>query len=176
MEILPRQKLRGSVHGLFVAKGDHFETEPVDSIALTFEGIEGDHHIGHTRRSGGREPWYLRGTEIRNERQLTILSQDDLAAVAAAMEIDRIEPEWIGGNMMLDGIANLSMLPAGTLLFFEGGATLKVDFQNAPCKVSGAAIADRYPDRDQASLALGFLRHFRFWLRQATKPYKNMLM
>ena len=59
--------------------------------------------------------------------------------------------------MLLEGIADLSMLPAGTLLFFESGATLKVDFQNAPCKVSGAAIADRYADRDHASLALGFV-------------------
>ena len=59
--------------------------------------------------------------------------------------------------MLVEGIAGLSMLPAGTLLLFEGGATLKVDFQNAPCKVSGAAIADHYPDCDRASLALGFV-------------------
>ena len=105
MEIISGRKIRGSVQGLFAAKGDHFETEPVDSITLTFEGIEGDHHSGHTRRSGGREPWYPRGTEIRNARQLTILSPDELADAAATMEIDRIEAEWIGGNMLLDGIA-----------------------------------------------------------------------
>ena len=158
LEVIPGRKIHGNVGGLYVAKGNHFATEAVDSVTLTHEGIEGDHHAGHTRRSGGREPWYPRGTEIRNSRQLTILAPDELAATAEAMGIDRIQPEWIGGNMLIEGLADLSMLPAGTLLFFEAGATLKIDFQNAPCKVSGAAIADFYPDRDQAPLALEFVK------------------
>jgi hypothetical protein len=49
------------------------------------------------------------------------------------------------------------MLPASTLLFFEGGVTLKVDFQNGPCKISGGAIADHYPDRDHTQLSLSFV-------------------
>ncbi len=49
------------------------------------------------------------------------------------------------------------MLPASTLLFFEGGVTLKVDFRNGPCRFSGAAIADHFPDRDHTSLALSFV-------------------
>ncbi len=157
MDIIPGRKVSGSVRGLFAAKGNHFETQPVETLSLTFEGIEGDHHAGHTRLSGGREPWYPRNTEILNTRQLTLLAPDELAAAAEGMEIDAIQAEWIGGNMLIDGIANLSMLPAGTLLFFEGGVTLKVDFQNAPCKISGGAIADRYPDRDRTSLALAFV-------------------
>jgi hypothetical protein len=34
------------------------------------------------------------------------------------------------------------MLPSGTLLFFKGGVTLKVDGQNGPCRLSGRSIAE----------------------------------
>jgi len=157
MDIVPGHRVFGTVAGLFVAEGNDFTTRAVDDLTLSFEGIVGDHHAGFTRKSGGREPWYPRGTEMRNERQLTLLAPDELAATAREMGIDRIAPEWIGGNMLIHGIAHLSMLPASTLLFFEGGATLKVDFQNAPCKLSGSAVADRYPDGDRAGLAISFV-------------------
>ena len=48
----------------------------------------------------------------------------------------------MGGNLLLDGVPQLSMLPARTLLFFEGGVTLKVDGQNGPCKATGRSIAE----------------------------------
>ena len=51
----------------------------------------------------------------------------------------------------------LSMLPASTLLFFEGGATLKVDFQNGPCKIAGASIARHLGRPDDVGLALAFV-------------------
>ena len=51
-----------------------------------------------------------------------IVARDELEAVAADMELPMIAPEWIGANMTLAGVPMLSMLPASTLLFFEGGA------------------------------------------------------
>ncbi|MEM6461890.1 MAG: molybdenum cofactor sulfurase [Pseudomonadota bacterium] len=143
--------------GVYSATGKTFATRAVESLPLSFEGIDGDHHSGMTRRSGGREPWYARGTEMRNERQLTILCSKELAAVANEMGIAEIRPEWIGGNLTIDGIGDLSMLPASTLLFFEGGVTLKVDFQNAPCKIAGGAIAACFPERDETQLSLSFV-------------------
>lgn len=157
MDITPQQQITGKVGGVFSATGATFTTQPVEALNLTFEGIKGDHHSGLTRKAGAREPWYARGTEMRNERQLTLLCPAELSAVADEMGIDRIEPQWIGGNMLIEDIPNLSMLPAGTLLFFEGGVTLKIDFQNAPCRFSGAAIADQYPELDHTKLALGFV-------------------
>lgn len=157
MDIIPGSKAVGRVAGLFVAMGETFATEAVGDVVLSFDGIAGDRHAGLTRPSGAREPWYPRRTELRNERQLTLLAPDELASTAAEMDIDQIKPEWIGGNLLIDGIPSLSMLPASTLLFFEGGVTLKVDFQNGPCKYSGAAIADHYPRRDHTSLALDFV-------------------
>ncbi|MFZ2103308.1 MAG: MOSC domain-containing protein [Oricola sp.] len=156
-QIFPHKKLTGTVDGLFMATGQDFVTHAVETLDLTYDGIPGDIHAGLTRKSGSREPWYQRGTEMRNERQVTILSRPELAEAAAEMGVEKIEPEWIGGNITLDGIPMLSLLPASTLLFFEGGATLKVDFQNGPCRFSGASIARHVGRPDDTALALSFV-------------------
>ncbi len=139
--IRPARKLLARAAGVFLAPADHFETRPVDVLDITFEGIAGDYHAGLTRRSGGREPWYPRGTEMRNERHLSIVAPDELAGIATRMGIDEVKPEWIGANLLIDGVPQLSMLPAGTMLFFRNGVTLKVDGQNVPCRVAGRSVA-----------------------------------
>lgn len=141
-EIVPGKKLSAKVAGLYAAPSDDFQTRPVERLELGFEGIPGDFHGGHTRRSGGREPWYPRGTEIRNERQVSVVAFDELAVVADRMGLAEIRPEWIGANLVIDGLPNLSMLPSATLLFFTGGVTLKIDAQNGPCRLSGRSIAE----------------------------------
>lgn len=153
-EIVPGRKLKAMAAGIFAALGDGFQTGAVEALRLGFEGIEGDFHAGFTRRSGGREPWYPRGTEMRNERQLTLVAPDELAIVAERMELPEIKPEWIGANLLIDGLPQLSMLPAGTLLFFEGGVTLKIEGQNHPCRISGRSIAENagMPDLDAGGL------------------------
>jgi hypothetical protein len=154
--ILPKRRLKARVADLYSAKGSDFISAPVASLELGYDGIPGDYHHGLTRKSGGREPWYPRGTEMRNERQVSIICPVEIAEAARAMGIDRIEPEWIGANIVLEGVPRLSMLPSGTLLFFSGGVTLKVDGQNHPCRLAGGAIAANFPDRDSTSLALSF--------------------
>ena len=153
-EILPARKLPGRVAGTFVASSGHFVTRPATELVLSFAGIDGDFHAGATRRSGGREPWYPRGTEIRNERQLSIVAPDELVRIARLMGIAEVKPEWLGANPLIEGVPMLSMLPAGTMLFFQSGVTLKVDGQNRPCRVAGAAVAEgaKMPDREAASL------------------------
>lgn len=155
-EIVPARKLAASVAGVYIASSGDFRTRAVDGLDLTFEGIAGDIHSGATRRSGSREPWYARGTEISNERQLSVVAPDELALVARRMGIAEVKPEWIGANLLLAGIAHLSMLPAGTLLFFKGGATLKVDGQNHPCRIAGRAIAEAVGMADHEAGALLF--------------------
>ena len=156
VEIIPARKLVAKVTALYVAPFDHFETRPVDELRLGFEGIDGDFHAGATRRSGGREPWYPRGTEMRNERQLSIVAADELAIVAERMGLAEIKPEWIGANLVIEGVPNLSMLPAGTLLFFKDGVTLKVDAQNGPCRLAGRSIAENAGMTDIEAGALLF--------------------
>jgi hypothetical protein len=153
-EIVPSRKLSARVAAVLVASLGSFETRETEALTLGFQGIEGDFHTGSTRRSGGREPWYPRGTEIRNERQLSIVALDELGVIAGRMGIAEVRPEWIGANLVIEGIPNLSMLPARTLFFFAGGATIKIDGQNGPCRFSGRSIARNagMADEDAGSL------------------------
>ncbi|PTW58859.1 MOSC domain-containing protein [Breoghania corrubedonensis] len=153
LRIHPARKISGTVARLLAAEGDAFPTSAVESLTFTFEGIPGDFHAGSTRRSGGREPWYPRGTEMRNERQISILAVDELAEIAKRMEIEKIEPEWIGANVVMDGLPRLSMIPPRTRLVFENGAVLRVDGQNGPCRIAGKSIAAHYRDREGLDLA-----------------------
>lgn len=156
VEIVPSRKLAARVAALYLAPFDRFETRAVDKLQLGFDGIDGDFHAGTTRRSGGREPWYPRGTEMRNERQLSIVAADELAIVAERMGIAEIKPEWIGANLLIEGLPRLSMLPSGTLLFFKGGATVKVDAQNGPCRIAGRSVAENAGMADHEAGALLF--------------------
>ena len=155
-DVVPGRKLTAKAVALFAAPHDHFETWAVEELRLGFDGIAGDFHGGTTRRSGGREPWYPRGTEMRNERQLSLVAADELAIVAQRMGLEEIKPEWVGANILVDGVPHLSMLPAGSLMFFKGGVTLKVDGQNKPCRVAGQSIAGHVGAADNDATALLF--------------------
>ena len=154
-QIVPARKLKGQVASVLKAAGRDFVSQPVDELKLTYEGVEGDFHAGMTRASGGREPWYQRGTEMRNERQISILSVEELAEVANAMGLTKIEAGWIGANIVLEGIAEMTFLPPRTLLMFDGGVTLRVDGANGPCRIAGGEIARHVDDARQGGVAAG---------------------
>ncbi|MEJ8474642.1 MOSC domain-containing protein [Roseibium algae] len=147
------RKLTGSVSAVLkTPKPGDFPTLPCDALDLGFEGIDGDRHGGFTRKSGGREPWYPRGTEMCNERQLSLLCPAELALVAQRMELDVLEAAWIGGNLLLDGFPNFSLIPPRTRLVFEGGVVIRVDGDNAPCRSAGKSIAKQVPEREGLDL------------------------
>lgn len=160
-EIVPGRRVKARAARLLAARNSEMQTSEVDRLELDIAGIIGDYHYGHTRRSGSREPWYERGTLMCNERQLTLVALDEVAFIASRMGIERIEPEWIGANMVVEGLRLLSLLPPRSQLFFAGGVTLRVDGANVPCKFSGASIASHYPERDQTELALAFPKYAR---------------
>ncbi|MGB7287619.1 MAG: molybdenum cofactor sulfurase [Salaquimonas sp.] len=162
IEKVPAKKVSGKVSAIYKALGKDFVSQPADELSVSHEGIANDFHAGISRKSGGREPWYPRGTEMRNERQVSILSVEELKDMASAMAIEKLDAGWIGANLVLDGIPNLSFLPPRTLLFFEGGVTLRVDGYNAPCRLAGGSIAKHVgvsaPDGDftKTDMALEF--------------------
>jgi hypothetical protein len=172
MRFFPSLRIKARVAGLYrTPETERFQTAPVETLTLGFDGITGDRHGGLTRRSGGREPWYPRGTEIRNERQLSLLSPDDLIAIAAGMAVPEVRPEWIGGNLLIEGIADFTLLPARTCLFFEGGVTLRIDGLNVPCRFSGRSIAQHYPEGEGLDLAfVKAARHARGLVGWIEKP------
>lgn len=146
--VQPGRKLAAMLAETRIGDGEGFATRAVSRLALGHAGIDGDHHAGFTRTAGGREPWYPRGTEIRSGRQVSIVCPDELAAVAAALGIPAVDPGLIGANLVLSGVPRLSFLPAGTRIFLEGGASLVVEGQNAPCRYAGAALGSAHPGRE----------------------------
>jgi hypothetical protein len=136
----------GRVAGVFVGIDPaSFVTTRQREAVVTFEGFVGDRHSGLTRRSDGRTPHYPRGTEIRNSRQVSLVSIEELAEVADAIAIPTILPEWMGANVVTTGIPRLTQLPPSTRLFFEGGAVLVVEGENPPCSGPGEVIQLHHP-------------------------------
>jgi hypothetical protein len=124
------------------------EKAGADEFILTFAGIDGDCHAGLTRASDSRTlQHYRRNTEIRNVRQVTLLSREELAEVAHAMGIPEVKPEWIGANILTTGIPDLTLLPPSTRLQFPSGATLTVDLENAPCRYAAEVVSRHYPEQ-----------------------------
>ncbi|UWQ22522.1 MOSC domain-containing protein [Jannaschia sp. W003] len=123
-------------------------SESLPRLRLAFAGPEGENHGGLTRPSCSRVlGLYERGTPIRNARQLSILSQEELEAVAAAMGLDALDPAWLGATMVVEGLPDFSHLPPASRLQFRGrgGPTVAVDMQNRPCVLPGPVIEAARP-------------------------------
>jgi hypothetical protein len=114
---------------------------PVRHLHLSFAGPDGEAHGGLTRASCSRVlAQYPRGTEIRNTRQLSVVSAHELAQIAAAMGLDRLDPALIGATLVIDGIPDLTHLPPSSRLQSESGATLVVDMENQACQLPAKPI------------------------------------
>ena len=167
----PSRRFETHVTLCLIADGGSFVSRPVDALTVDFTGIVGDKHAGRTRLSTSREPWYPRGTEVRNDRQLTIVSSVELAEVAQAMDLPAIQPGWIGANLVFADIPSLTLLPVGTKLFFAGGAAVNVEAENAPCRVSGRSIGTHYADREGLDLLFPKLaQHKRGLIASVERP------
>lgn len=132
-----------------------FVTTRQAEARVDFAGFEGDLHGGLTMLSGGRTPHFPRGTEIRNTRQVSIVSGAELQRIAAQAGLPRLLPEWFGANLLVEGIPNLTYLPPSTRLFFPQDAVLVVEGENRPCSSLAGVIQGQYPEI--AGLAARFL-------------------
>jgi MOSC domain-containing protein YiiM len=130
----------------------HFRTAPLPELQVDLQGIPGGRHYGFTRPAGARERWYKHGTPMRSGRQLTLVCAAELAEIASRMELPRIDPGWIGANVVIDGIPAFTLLPWGARLFFGEGAVLVNEGGNAPCRFAGAEIAAQFPERSGLDL------------------------
>jgi hypothetical protein len=167
----PKQTLNGILTSVYVGLDPNtFQTTRKDKVAVNFNGIEGDKHSGMTLLSGGRTPLYPRGTEILNDRQISVVSREDLETVSALMDIPEILPEWLGANLMIEGIANPGTLPPSTRLYFSGGVTLVVTAENHPCAGPGKVIMDHYGREGLDSLFIKSAMHRRGFVAMVEKP------
>lgn len=118
-----------------------FETRAIEQAVLTYAGLEGDRHAGLTMRSGPRQKHVPRGTELRNSRQLSLVSVEELADIARGLEVPSVRASILGANLLLRGAPELTRVPPGSRLVFSSGAMLVIDGENEPCTKSGRALA-----------------------------------
>ncbi|WP_439136680.1 MOSC domain-containing protein [Roseicyclus sp.] len=123
------------------------ETQALREMALSFAGHAGESRAGLVRPSDSRVlSQYKRGTPIRNTRQLSILSAEELDAIAAEMGIDALDPTLVGASMVIRGIPDFSHVPPSARLQDEAsGTTLTIDMENRPCTLPAKPIEGRYP-------------------------------
>ena len=80
---------------------------------------------------------------------MSIVSVEELEDIARAMNISEVRPEWVGANLVLTGIPDLTLLPPSTRLQFPSGATIVVDIENLPCRYPAAVIENYHPELSQ---------------------------
>lgn len=132
-------------------EGKDLSTNAVKSVDVSYAGFVGDSHTGLTRSSCVRVvKQYPKGTEIRNVRQISALSSEELNQISEAMILDELSPEWVGANLLISGIPNFTQLPPSSRLISASGTALVVDMENRPCKFPGDIIDQHVPGKGAA--------------------------
>ncbi len=122
------------------------QSVPCARLSALFSGPEGEAHGGLTRPSCSRVlSQYPRGTTIRNVRQFSIVSAEELAQTAAKMGLDTLDPALIGATMVIQGIPDFTHIPTGARLQGATGATLVVDMENQACQLPAKPIEGAHP-------------------------------
>lgn len=116
-------------------------SEGLNEAMLRFGGIEGEAHGGVMRPSCSRViAQHPRGTEIANVRQLSVLSTEDMAAIAGDMGLEKLEPHLVGASLVIEGIPDFTHVPPSSRLQAPSGATLVIDMENRPCHLPAKEI------------------------------------
>lgn len=149
MAILKPTKLTGRVEGVFVNPEDDRagHAAEVERLGATFAGLEGDAYASLTRPACVRTKLqYQKGTEIRNVRQITIVSAEELALIGEAMGLpEPIHPTWMRANLVVSGFPDFTEVPPSSRLILEDGASLVVDMENEACRFPGELIEPHHP-------------------------------
>jgi MOSC domain-containing protein YiiM len=119
---------------------------PLAEMPLSFAGYAGESHAGLTRPSCSRVlQQHPRGTEIRNVRQLAVVSAEEMAEVAHDLGLERMDYAWVGASLVVEGIPDFTHLPPSSRLQGPDGVTLVVDMENLPCQEPAVTIDKALP-------------------------------
>lgn len=119
---------------------------PRETLELGFAGPQGEAHGGLTRPSCSRVlSQYPRDTVIRNTRQICVMSAEEIAAIAQAMGIERLDPSYMGATVVIEGISDFTHVPPSSRLQGASGATIVVDMENRPCVLPAREIEADMP-------------------------------
>jgi hypothetical protein len=108
--------------------------EPLPEMPLGFAGFAAEVHAGLTRPACSRvAALHPKGTTIRNTRQVSLVSAEEMGAVAAELGLDAFDYAWVGAGVVVEGIPDFTHVPPSSRLQGPDGATLVVDMENHPC-------------------------------------------
>ncbi len=147
MPVLRETDYKGEVVWLgHVPTGESLRADAVNKLDLEFSGDRGARHEGVNRPSCVRvSNLYPKGTEIRNVRQLSVLSAEEIEATANEMGLDGLDPSFLGASIVLRGIPDFTHIPPSSRLQVSGGLTITVDMENRPCVLPGREIETDLP-------------------------------
>ena len=132
--------------GSVVDSESNLTSSALEEMPLSMAGYEAEFHAGLTRPSCSRvKQQYEKGTEIKNARQLSIVSEEELALIAADMGIEVLDPRLIGASVMLRGIPDWSHVPPSSRLIGDAGPGLIIDMENRPCHLPAPFIDAENP-------------------------------
>jgi hypothetical protein len=143
-------------------------SEPRQEAALTYAGIPGEAHGGLTRPACVRvRSQYPKGADIRNVRQLSVVSAEELAEIAADCGLDGFDPAHIGASLVISGIPDFTHLPPSSRLQFPDGSAIVIDMENRPCHLPAKVInADHPAAGDKFKLAAKDKRGVTAWVER----------
>lgn len=121
-------------------------SQPIESAFASYAGFAEDFHAGLTRASCVRvKSQHPEGTEIRNVRQFSILSSEEMAGIAEDIGLERLDPVLLGASIVLEGIDDFSHVPPNSRLQAANGTTIVIDMINAPCNFPAREIEKASP-------------------------------
>ncbi|WP_135448854.1 MULTISPECIES: MOSC domain-containing protein [Tabrizicola] len=125
--------------------------QPLMEMPLSFSGFAGEVHSGLTRPSCSRVvKQHPKGTEIRNVRQLCVVSAEEMAEVARDMGLCAMDYAWVGASLVVEGIPDFTHVPPSSRLQGPDGVTLVVDMENLPCQEPAVTIDRALPGQGKA--------------------------
>lgn len=142
------KKITGKVEGVYYTIENEKFSIPIDEVDFSFEGMQGDKHSSLTALSRTNHPEFKEKIVLKNTRQISIMSVEELSLIAEQIGIPEIKAEWLSTNLLVSGIPHLSKLPPGTRFYFTGGLILYNEGQNFPCKTTGNIISEKHPDKE----------------------------
>ncbi len=170
MATLRRTDYVGRVEWLGQSDGatETLRSEEMTAMELGFHGLTGARHEGENRPSCVRVTnLYEQGTEIRNVRQLTLLSGEEMDTIAAELGLDSLDPRPVGVNIVLRGIPDFTHIPPNSRLQGPSGVVLTVDLENLPCVYPANEIEADSPGHGKAFLTAAHgLRGVTAWVER----------
>jgi hypothetical protein len=116
-------------------------SRPITAAFASYAGFDDDFHAGLTRPSCVRvKSQHPQGTEIRNVRQFSILSAEELDFIARQIGVAELDPVLLGASIVVEGIADFTHIPPSSRLQADCGTTIVVDMQNGPCNLPAREI------------------------------------